>query len=219
MNFEDGVKKCSKGQILRNGYITKTQKKVPSSCIIAQSADSKKTSKKLSRYLKNKNKMHEKVAKLFKNSKKCSNGQIKRDGYSKKSYKSHSKYGKIINIKGYIVPPSCINSVTGKSKKGTKLITIMDKDVLGKFGYHNIKNLNQSERHNALRKAIEKINPLSVYRRIIALATLNKNNKLINEILTKDAIFVKTQEIYKKSREESAKKSYKLLNKKLKLKN
>jgi hypothetical protein len=219
MNSDDDTKKCSKGQILRKGYITKTQVKVPSSCIIAQSADGKKTSKRLSRYLKNKNRIHEKVEKLYKNTKKCSRGQIKRVGYSKKSYKSHSKNGKIINVKGYNVAPNCINSITGKSKKGTKLITIMDKDVLGKFGYHNIKNLNQSERHSALKKAIEKINPLSVYRRIIALATLNKNNKIINEILIKDANFIKTQEVYKKSRQESAKKSFKLLTKKIKEKN
>ena len=50
-NLKKNSKKCSKGQILREGYTTKTNKKVPSSCITAQSATGKKTSLEVKKYL------------------------------------------------------------------------------------------------------------------------------------------------------------------------
>ena len=73
----------------------------------------------------------------------------------------------------------------------------MEKDVLKPFGYKNIDMLDKSSRHIALKKAIRAIKPLSVYRRIIAIATLNKNKdvKLYN-ILREDAEWIKTQPEY-----------------------
>ena len=167
-------KKCSKGKILRNGYTTKKGSKVPSSCITAQSDSGKKTSLILKKYLQKKAKMHREARKRFSKEvpKKCSKGEILKEGYKKNSYKSHSKTGKNIKVSGSWTKPACIKSVTGKSKKGSKLITIMDKDVLGKYGYSNVKSLSKTERHSVLRDALKKIKPLSVYRRLIALATL-----------------------------------------------
>ncbi len=51
-NSKNSSKKCSKGQILREGYTTKTNKKVPSSCITAQSATGKKLQLKLKNILR-----------------------------------------------------------------------------------------------------------------------------------------------------------------------
>jgi hypothetical protein len=196
-------KKCYKGKILRQGYTTKKGSKVPSSCITAQSDSGKKTSLILKKYLQKKAKIHREAMKRFSKEvpKKCSKGEILREGYKKNSYKSHSKKGKNINVLGSWTKPSCIKSVTGKSKKGSKLITIMDKDVLGKYGYSNIKSLSNTERHSVLRNALKKIKPLSVYRRLIALATLNKNkDEELFIILRKDADWIKTQDVYIKSK-------------------
>lgn len=98
--------------------------------------------------------------------------------------------------------------MTGQSKKGSikkgskkgpikrgskkKVIVIIEKDVLGKYGYDNIKNISATKRHIALKKALKELKPLSVYRRLIAIATLNKNkdNELF-DILRNDAEWVK----------------------------
>jgi len=41
------------------------------------------------------------------------------------------------------------------SKRGSmKVIIIVDKDVLGKYGYDNIKNISTNKRHIALKKAL-----------------------------------------------------------------
>ena len=196
-------KKCSKNMILRDGYTTKKGSIVPALCITAQSDSGKKTSIKLKKYLQKKAKMHREAMKRFSKEvpKKCSKGEILRDGYKKDSYKSYSKTGRNIKVSGSWTKPACIKSVTGKSKKGSKLITIMNKDVLGKYGYSNVKSLTNTERHSALRDAIKKIKPLSVYRRLIALATLNKNrDEELFIILRKDAEWIKTQDIYIKSK-------------------
>jgi len=202
-NSKKNSKKCSKGKILRDGYTTKKGSKVPSSCITAQSDSGKKTSIKLKKYLQKKAKMHREAMKRFSKEvpKKCSKGEILREGYKKNSYKSHSKTGRNIKVSGSWTKPACIKSVTGKSKKGSKLITIMDKDVLGKYGYSNVKSLSKTERHSVLRDALKKIKPLSVYRRLVALATLNKNkDEELFIILRKDADWIKTQDVYIKSK-------------------
>ena len=192
------LSKCSQGQIMRNGYTTRTGTKIPPGCIQAQSNSGRKTSLELSRYLAKKESIHKKAREKFPKqaSKKCSKGYIMREGYKKNSFKSHSKTGKKTS-KDIWVAPGCIKSVTGKSKKGTKLITIMDKDVLAKYGYENIKNMNQSDRHKALRKAIRDNKPLSIYRRIIAIATLNKNkDKILYKILRLDAEWIQSRTEY-----------------------
>ena len=75
-------KKCSKGQIMRNSYIKKSGTQVPPGCIQAQSNTGKKTSDELSRYLAEKDKIHELARKKFptQSSKKCSKGYIMKEG-------------------------------------------------------------------------------------------------------------------------------------------
>lgn len=211
-NSKNLSKKCSKGQILREGYTTKTNKKVPASCITAQSATGKKTSIEVKKYLNKKEKMHEAAMKRFSKEvpKKCPPGQILREGFKKESYKSHSKKGKEIKVSGSWTKPECIPSVTGKSTKGPKLITIIEKDVLGKYGYSNVKTLSKGERHSALRNALKEIKPLSVYRRIVALSTLNKNkDQELYDILKGDSDWIKTQDVYIKAKSSSKKNSKK----------
>lgn len=208
-------KKCSKVQILREGYKTKTGKKVKSSCIKAQSATGKKTSKILKKYIEKKeSKQKQSRQKFPKEAKiKCIQGEIKREGYYKKSHTSHSKSGKKINVKGHWVAPGCILSVMGRSTKGPKLITLMEKDVLKSFGYTKVENITKSSRQKALKKAIQTIKPLSIYRRIIAIATLNKNkNDKLYKILREDAKWIKTQPEYIKQK--TSKKTSKNLSKK-----
>jgi len=209
-----GSKNCGKGQILRNGYTTSTGKRVPSSCIVAQSNSGNKTSIELERYKRSKENMHRAASKKFSNDKSvpksCPKGQILKDGYKIASHKSHSKTGKIIDVKSTWVKPTCIKSQTSKSQKGPKLIVIMEKDVLAKYGYDKVKSLSLRERRRALHNAINDIKPLSVYRRLIALATLNKNKDVkLFGILRDDAEWIKSQTEYVAERISSSKRSSK----------
>ena len=68
----------------------------------------------------------------------------------------------------------------------------MEKDVLHKYGYKDIKNMQITKRHSFLNIAIQEIKPLSVYRRLIAIATLNKNKDIgLYNILRSDAEYIK----------------------------
>ncbi len=194
-----GSKSCPQGQILREGYTTKTGKTVAPSCIVAQSRSGEKTSSKVKAYLAEREAMYKLAREKFPKaaSKKCPKGYIMREGYKRASYKSHSKSGKKTSVKSNWTAPSCIKSVVGKSEKGEKLIVIIDKDVLGKYGYNNITVMKQTDRHRALRKAIKANKPISIYRRLIAIATLNKNkDKKLYKVLREDAAWIKTQTEY-----------------------
>jgi hypothetical protein len=212
-------KRCSKGQILREGYKTKTGKNVKASCIKAQSATGKKTSKILKKYIEKKeSKQKQSRQKFPKEAKmKCKSGEIKREGYYTKSHALHTKSGEEINVKGHWVAPGCIPSVLGRSTKGPKLITLMEKDVLKPFGYKNVDTMSKSSRQKALKKAIQAIKPLSIYRRIVAIATLNKNKDAkLHKILREDADWIKKQPEYikQKASKVSSKKSSKKVSKK-----
>jgi hypothetical protein len=191
-------KKCTVGKILRSGFETKNGKVVPAGCIIAQSNSGEKTKIKVDEYLKKKSKIHEKARLMFPEAKKsCSKGYIIRDGYKVSRHKTHSKEGKLIEIKEHWVEPTCIKSTTGRSVKSPKLITILEKDVLKKYGYYNVNNLTKQERHKALANAIKDNKPLSIFRRVQALAILNKNkNPELDEKFKDDAKWIQQQSIY-----------------------
>jgi hypothetical protein len=219
-------KSCTRGKILRKGYRTVTGKRVNPSCINATSASGKKTSDILKRYIKSKDSMHRAASKKFSKEaeKKCAPGYIKREGYKVGSHKSHSKSGKKTSVKSTWVAPACIRSQTGKnsSKNKSKVIVIMERDVLAKYGYDKIKGLSPKERKSALKNAIRDIKPLSVYRRLVALSTLNKNKDVdLYKILKEDAEWIKSQVEYiiqkasnSKSSKRSSKKNSKISSKK-----
>jgi len=212
-------KRCSKGKIMRQGYVTKMGKKVSSGCIEARSASGKKTSIELKKYIEKKESKQKQSREMFpsESKQKCKQGQIMREGYYKKPHSSHSKTGKKISIKSNWVAPGCIQSPLGRSTKGPKLITLMEKDVLKPFGYHNVELLSKSARKEALKKAIKAIKPLSIYRRIIAISTLNKNkDEKLYKILREDADWIKSQPEYieKKASKKTSKKTSKKSSKK-----
>jgi hypothetical protein len=186
--------KCSKGEIKRNTYVKKDGTIVKEGCIIAQSQSGSKTSKDLKKYLSKKNIMHKKAIQKFGKSK-CSKDSIMKEGYKRKPYTKISRSGSKTSIKSTWVAPTCIKS-NSKGSKRNKVITIMEKDVLEKYGYINVKNLPITKRHSCLNKAIHEIKPLSIYRRLIAIATLNKNkDKELFDILREDAEYVKKYHI------------------------
>lgn len=190
---------CPKGQIIRQGYVTSSGKRVSRGCITAQSSTGRKSSKDIQKYVQAREKIQKEARKKFSKEvpKSCPNGYILREGYKRDSYKSHSKKGDSIKVKSSWTKPECIKSQTGKSEKGEKLIVIIEKDVLGKYGYDKVKSLSPKERRSALRKAISEIKPLSVYRRLVALSTLNKGkDKGLAKILKEDSEWIKTQSQY-----------------------
>lgn len=191
--------KCPNGQIMRKGYTTSSGKKVSKGCITAQSSTGRKSSDDLKKYIMSREKIQKEASKKFSKeaSKKCPKGYIMREGYKRESYKSHSKKGESVKVKSSWTKPQCVKSQTGKSEKGEKLIVIMEKDVLDKYGYDHVKTLSPSERHRALRKALKEIKPLSVYRRLVALAILNKGkDSVLAKILKEDSEWIKTQSLY-----------------------
>ena len=186
--------KCSKGYIKRNSYTKKDGTHVKEDCIVAQSQSGKKTSKELKRYIAIKDIMHKKAIEKFGRSK-CSKGEEMKEGYRRKPYTKISRSGSKTSIKGKWIAPTCIKSLSKGSKKN-KVIVIMEKDVLAKYGYKHIKDLSITKRHGYLNKVIQDLKPLSVYRRLIAIATLNKNkdNELF-KILREDADYIKKYHI------------------------
>ena len=102
-----------------------------------------------------------------------------------------------------------------KSKRSKSPVYIhLRKDVLHKYGYHDISSKTDRQRHHALNKALKEMKPLELYRRLIALATLNKNTKpQLAAMLRQDAAFVKNTAAYKKrSKSRKSRKSRKSKN-------
>jgi hypothetical protein len=134
-----------------------------------------------------------------KSSKKCKKGEIKRAGYVKKTYKRSSyvrKDGTKVRstiVKRTKVEPSCIKD-RGNIGKGPKIPVKLEKDVFGKYGYDNVNKLTERQRHISLNKALRSktIKPLSAFRRLIYLSTLNKNtNKSLSKKFRNDAMWIK----------------------------
>lgn len=206
---------------MREGYTTKTGKNVGSGYIEAHSATGKKTSIILKKFIEKKESKQKQSRQKFPKqaNQNYGSGEIMREGYHIKAHDSHSKSGEKINIKGYWVASGCIQSPLGRSTKGNKVIVLMEKNVLKLFGYENIVSISKLKRQIALKKAIQAIKPLSVYRRIIAIATLNKNkDEKLYKILREDANWIKTQPEYlikKASKKDSKKASKKDSKKKL----
>ena len=114
----------------------------------------KKTFIILKKYIEKKeSKQKESKQKFPKEAKmKCGKGEIKREGYYTKSHAFYSKSEKEMNVKEHLVAPECISSVLDRSTKGSKLFSLMEKDVLKQFGYKDIDILSKSSRQKVLKK-------------------------------------------------------------------
>jgi hypothetical protein len=189
--------KCSKGKIYRKGYIRKVHNsnkyiRIKPNCILAQSQSGKKMVDINKKIMSLKRTSHKLARQTF-GTPKCSKGEILREGYIRRSYKrSNSK-----NIIGpTIVAPTCIQSRTGKSH-GKELFLPPEKGVLGEFNYHDVVNMSLSKRHQSLKKALLKIKPLSLARRLNALYLLNRTtNKKASKIFKEDEQWLKTTDEY-----------------------
>jgi hypothetical protein len=85
------------------------------------------------------------------------------------------------------------------SKRNSKVRILLRKDILGKYGYKDVKKTSKQKRHIALHKAINEEKPLSVYRRLVALSTLNKyKDPTLHDKFRDDAEWIKTQKEYKR---------------------
>lgn len=200
---------CNKNEIYRKGFSRKSisGKKVyvPSKCIRSTSQSKLKRSDEDRTYLENRSELHRQMDKKYTNVE-CPNGMIKRSGYNRRptnrrSYKRSSKSGKMINVpatrvKGATVPPVCIKDV-GNKGKGKQLFRL-EKDVLKKYGYVNVKSMTVNERHRALKRALANgIEPLPLFRRLNALYVLNKNKDTsLARIIVSDRDWVKTTKEY-----------------------
>ena len=109
------------------------------------------------------------------------------------------------------------NNCQNGGKKSSKKLFTLEKDILKPFGYIKIESMSKISRQKALKKAIKIIKPLSVFRRLNAIAILNKNkNEKLYKILQEDAKWIKTQPEYisKKLSKKSSKKISKKSSKK-----
>lgn len=174
--------KCKKDEIWREGYVRKTSKgskRIKGTCIKATSQTGKKTSKEMRKKLSKRAKIHEKAKEKFEIPV-CSKGEILREGFSRETK------GKTI-----WVPPTCVPD-TGKKGKGQQLF-YLEPERLTKYGYDDIESKSDLARHRALSSAINNgEKPLSVMRRLIAIATMNKNtNPKLSELIRQDAEWLK----------------------------
>jgi hypothetical protein len=113
--------------------------------------------------------------------KKCPSGYIMRKGYTRKFRNTVKREGYTVHRRGKIftvkpkkneirVDPSCIinRGLPGKGPKEGEGIGKLRKGELIKYGYSY--RLPNSIRHKSLKKAIEEYGPLSVYRKLNAVA-------------------------------------------------
>lgn len=176
---------CSKDKILRKSYSKKVGSKlikVKANCIKSTSQSGNKRSTIDKKIIKQKQKIAKIARKKF-GTPKCKDGEVIKEGYQ---IKKTSKW----------VKPTCIKSVSGSGKKSEQLF-VLEKDDLKPFGYENVEQLTKTQRHRALIKALSKIKPLSLMRKLVALSVLNKNrNPELSKIFADDSDFIKTTEQY-----------------------
>ena len=168
--------KCPKNHIVRIGYKTKKGKSVKQNCI--KSTRYKKSMKRANEnkiILASKKRKTRRAYKLAPiGPKSCQSGSILRNAYFRKE-------------KAY--PSRCV-----KTKKTPEQIEylktrkpiLLRSGTLGQFGYKNITNLSKEERTNGLAKAIKKLGPLVVMRKVNILMVYSKNIPKLKKIYETD---------------------------------
>lgn len=186
-------KSCKRGYISRKSY-TRTLRsgkkiRIKSKCIKSTSYTKKKRSDIDKKNLLKKSKIYREAIKIF-GTPRCKKGEIIREGYYRKSFKNKSG----TKIKGSWVSPKCIKSVTGKPH-GEQLF-VLEKGVLGKYGYKEVSKLSKEERHKSLKKAIKDgVEHITIIKRLNALSILNKNkNPILSKLYKTDMKYI--QKLY-----------------------
>jgi len=70
----------------------------------------------------------------------------------------------------------------------------LEKGDLKKYGYENVSDKSSSSRHRALSRAVKDIKPLSLFRKLIILSTMNKTkNPILAKKFKSDAKWIKSE--------------------------
>jgi hypothetical protein len=125
----------------------------------------------------------------------CPPGHILRAAYPRKQY-SHKSGAR---VSAGVVPRTCVPA-TGKAletgHKGKQLF-VLQRGVLSKFGYHDVRTLEPGARHTALRAAFKDVRPASLAKKLNALYVLNMNkDKNLAKIYKDDERWVKSTSEY-----------------------
>jgi hypothetical protein len=182
---------CKKGEIWRVGYARSSKNgskkiNIKGNCIKATSQTGKKTTKENKKYLSKRKEMH-KLARSKFGVPDCNKGEIIREGFERNT----------VNGKKIWIQPICVKA-TGEGKKKDQLFRLEPKR-LSKYGYDKVVTKTDLSRHKILKNAMHSgEKPLSLSRRLNALATLTKNtNPTTSKIFKNDYEWVKTTKEYK----------------------
>lgn len=211
---------CPRGYFKRSAYDRPSYKRksgtsvkgthVKASCIKQRGIKSKtKRQSEVSRYLERERRVAELAKGVSQTEKECKKGEIlrvayMREGYNRGSYtKMSGTRVKSSHVAPTLVPAKCIKAQSHTGKKGLydvegkRVVILLEKGALGKYGYHDVATMTVADRHSALDRAVKegaKGNWLSIFRRLNIQATYNKyrNPQLYNMFIA-DRDYVKAK--------------------------
>lgn len=175
---------CPSGYHHRKAYtVKKTGTYVPARCIKSQSPYAETSAEFKARTLRPQTMRLKRAKKPTNTTRKCPPGQIARKGYIRRftsgikatGYTVKRKSGKTYKVypkkTSTYVKSACIKDLGKKGKAAPgQQIGPLRKGELKKYGY--VYRLPSDKRHSALRKAVAAYGPLSVYRKLNAVAKL-----------------------------------------------
>jgi hypothetical protein len=158
-------RKCGSGKFYRKTFIRKGRR-IMGRCIRKQTTariSSKKYAEATRRRMGIRMRGFRKSAR---GSKRCGKGKILRAAYVR-----YTKRGKHVRV-----PASCIPDVgaSGKGLRSGKGIGTLKQGDLARFGYVRIATLSESQRHEALSKAVKAYGSLTVWRKLNALSVYTR---------------------------------------------
>lgn len=80
---------------------------------------------------------------------------------------------------------------TASTRRSRDLIGPLKKGRLTKFGYHDVHDLSETQRHDALSKAVEKFGSLSVWKMVNVLYIYNKSHPKMRSLFNRDRVWIK----------------------------
>lgn len=182
---------------------------VKASCIRQQGLKTKSQRKsEVRQYLKRQAKAAEMTRGVSEKEMQCKEGEILRTAYMREGYKRGSyvrKSGTRVRtskVGPTVVPAKCIKAVSHTGKKGLydvegkRVVILLEKGALGKYGYHDVANMTVEDRRVALDKAVAGANGnwLSIFRRLNIQATYNKyKNPSLHDKFIEDRDYVKAK--------------------------
>ena len=184
------TRKCSSKNRYRKTYLRKVAGKtrrirVRGACIRSQTRTSETTRDKIRRIRGRMTRRLRGISKSRRGVKTCRAGKIRRNEYVR-----YTRKGKRV-----LVPAACIRDIgaPGKGLKGGPGIGPLRKGELAKFGYVSVVKLSSEKRHVALRKAVSEYGPLTVWRKLNAVAVYTRRTSpSVSAIFKSDMSWIKT---------------------------